>query len=64
MPEEKTETEKIDIEKPEPTICKSFRVTPTEAQRIEQIAQSYGISDSALVRNALKKIGVLERIRP
>ena len=62
MPKETTE--KLEIEKPEPTICKSFRVTPSEAQRLEQIAESYGISDSALVRNALKKIGVLERIRP
>lgn len=52
------------IEKPEPTICKSFRVTPTEAKRIEEIAVQNGVSESALVRNGLRAIGVLERIRP
>ena len=60
MPEETTE--KLEIEKPEPTICKSFRCTPSEAKRIEEIADRNGVSESVLVRNGLKKIGVLERV--
>ena len=58
------EKAQVVIEKPEPTICKSFRVTPTEAKHIEEIAVQNGVSESALVRNGLRAIGVLERIRP
>ena len=59
MPEE---TEPVVIEKREPTICKSFRCTPSEAKRIEEIADRNGVSESVVVRNALKKIGVFERV--
>ena len=58
MPEES----KVTIEKREPTICKSFRVTPSEARRIEEVAARNGVSESVLVRNGLKTIGVLERV--
>lgn len=58
MPEERNVT----IEKRETTICKSFRVTPSEAKRIEEVAAQNGVSESVLVRNGLKTIGVLERI--
>ena len=60
MPEETTTP--VVIEKREPTICKSFRCTPSEAKRIEEIADRTGVSESALVRNGLKQIGVLERV--
>ena len=60
MPEETTEP--VVIEKREPTICKSFRCTPSEAKRIEEIADRNGVSESVLVRNGLKKIGVFERV--
>lgn len=58
MPEES----KMTIEKRETTICKSFRVTKSEAKRIEEVAAQNGVSESVLVRNGLKTIGVLERI--
>lgn len=58
MPEES----KVTIEKRETTICKSFRVTRSEAKRIEKVAAQNGVSESVLVRNGLKTIGVLERI--
>lgn len=58
MPEES----KMTIEKRETTICKSFRVTTSEAKRIEEVAAQNGVSESVLVRNGLKTIGVLERI--
>lgn len=58
MPEES----KVTIEKRETTICKSFRVTQSEAKRIEEVAARNGVSESVLVRNGLKTIGVLERI--
>ena len=61
MPEEET-TAPVIIEKRETTICKSFRCTPSEAKRIEEIADRNGVSESVLVRNGLKKIGVLERV--
>ena len=61
MPEEET-TQPVVIEKRETTICKSFRCTPSEAKRIEEIADRNGVSESVLVRNGLKKIGVLERV--
>ena len=56
------EESKVTIEKRETTICKSFRVTPSEAKRIEEVAAQNGVSESVLVRNGLKTIGVLERI--
>ena len=56
------EKEQVVIEKRETTICKSFRVTPSEAKRIEEVAAQNGVSESVLVRNGLKTIGVLERI--
>ena len=52
----------IVIEKRESTICKSFRVTQSEARRIEELANKKGVSESVLVRNGLKAIGVLERV--
>lgn len=55
-------TAPVIIEKRETTICKSFRCTPSEAKRIEEIADRNGVSESVLVRNGLKKIGVLERV--
>lgn len=58
MPDEN----KVKIEKRESTVCKSFRVTPSEARRIEEVAARNGVSESVLVRNGLKTIGVLERI--
>ena len=61
MPEEET-TAPVIIEKREPTICKSFRCTPSEAKRIEEIADKNGVSESVLIRNGLKKIGVFERV--
>ena len=61
MPKEET-TAPVIIEKRETTICKSFRCTPSEAKRIEEIADRNGVSESVLVRNGLKKIGVLERV--
>lgn len=61
MPEEET-TATVVIEKRETTICKSFRCTPSEAKRIEEIAARNGVSESVLVRNGLKKIGVFERV--
>ena len=58
MPEES----KVTIEKRESTVCKSFRVTPSEAKRIEEVAAQNGVSESVLVRNGLRIIGVLERV--
>lgn len=58
MPDEN----KVKIEKRESTVCKSFRVTQSEAKRIEEVAAQNGVSESVLVRNGLKTIGVLERI--
>ncbi len=58
MPEES----KVTIEKREKTICKSFRVTRREAKRIEEVAAQNGVSESVLVRNGLRIIGVLERV--
>ena len=58
MPEES----KVTIEKREKTICKSFRVTRSEAKRIEDVAARNGVSESVLVRNGLRIIGVLERV--
>ena len=54
--------EEVVIEKRETTVCKSFRVTPSEAKKIEEIANKNGVSESVIVRNALKVIGVLERV--
>ena len=56
------ENNKVTIEKRESTICKSFRVTQSEAKRIEELAAQNGVSESVLVRNGLKTIGVLERV--
>lgn len=53
---------KVKIEKRESTVCKSFRVTPSEAKRIEEVAAQNGVSESVLVRNGLRIIGVLERV--
>ena len=48
--------------RPRGAICKSFRVTPSEAKRIEEVAAQNGVSESVLVRNGLRIIGVLERV--
>ena len=53
----------IQLEKREPTLTKSFRVTPEEGKRIEDVARLLGISESAVIRNGLKAIGIVTQIR-
>ena len=53
----------IQLEKREPTVSKSFRVTADEAKRIEEVAKSQGISESSVIRNGLKAIGIVTQIR-
>lgn len=53
----------IQLMKREPTISKSFRVTVDEAKRLEDVAKSQGISESSVIRNGLKAIGIVTQIR-
>ena len=59
----KTPQVEIKLEKREQTITKSFRVTADEAKRIEEVAKSQGISESSVIRNGLKAIGIVTQIR-
>ena len=63
MEVEEQKVEPIQLEKREPTITKSFRVTKDEAKRIEEVAQAQGISESSVFRNGLKAIGIVTQIR-
>ena len=53
----------IQLEKREPTVSKSFRLAPDEAQCLEEVAKAHGISESSVIRNGLKAIGIVKRIR-
>ena len=61
--DETPQEETIQLEKREPTVSKSFRVTADEAKRIEEVAKSQGISESSVIRNGLKAIGIVTQIR-
>ena len=61
--DETPQMETIQLEKREPTISKSFRVTADEAKRLEEVAKSQGISESSVIRNGLKAIGIVTQIR-
>lgn len=61
--DETPQVETIQLEKREPTVSKSFRVTADEAKRIEEVAKSQGISESSVIRNGLKAIGIVTQIR-
>ena len=50
------------VERREPTVHKSFRVTQSEAQRIDELAEKNGVTLSVIVRNGLKAIGILDRV--
>ena len=57
-----TEEHEVVVERREPTIHKSFRVTQSEAQRIDEVAEKNGVTLSVIVRNGLKAIGILDRV--
>jgi hypothetical protein len=61
--DETPQVKTIQLEKREPTVSKSFRVTVDEAKRIEEVAKSQGVSESSVIRNGLKAIGIVTQIR-
>ena len=61
--DETPQVETIQLEKREPTVSKSFRLDPEEAKRLEDVAKAQGVSESCVIRNGLKAIGIVTRIR-